>query len=263
MRVHRLTNALLRRGLLAARASFDGAWLGILDHEATHALDEAYYDETRKYTDEAYNRRGLHDWEREALERFFGGRRRIVVTGAGGGREVLALLGLGYDAVGYEPNPGLVEFGAGLLERDGHLERLRHVDRDAWPRDSGPCDGIVVGWGSYMLIRGRERRVEFLREARARLEPGAPLLLSFFPRTGRPAYLRLVALVGNAVRRVRRAPPLEFGDAMERNYVHYFDRPEIASELDEAGFDLVWYDASGYGKAVGLAGAPLDCRVGH
>lgn len=253
LRLHRITEALMRRGLMTIRAAFDGVWLGVLDHEAMRLIDESYYDEARKYADETYNRRGLNAWEHDALERFFAGRERIVVTGAGGGREVLALLELGYDSVGFEPNLKLVRFGEGLLARSGYPDRLRHVDRDAWPADSGPCDGVIVGWGSYMLIPGRRRRVAFLREARARLEPGAPLLVSFFPRSGRPGYLRVVAAIGGRIRRLRGAEPLELGDAMERNYVHYFDRAEIGSELHEGGFELAWYDAAGYGKAVGLA----------
>ena len=255
LRLHRITEALMRRGVMTIRAAFDGVWLGVLDDEAMRLIDESYYDEVPKYADEAYNRRGLNDWERDAIDRFFAGRRRIVVTGAGGGREVLALLDLGYDALGFEPNVKLARFGEGLLARSGHPGRLRQVDRDAWPTDSGPCDGVIVGWGSYMLIRGRRRRVAFLRDARARLEPGAPLLVSFFARSGRPGYLRLVVAIGGRIRRLRGAEPVELGDAMERNYVHYFDRAEIGSELREAGFELAWYDAAGYGKAVGLASA--------
>jgi len=258
LRIYSITSWLLRRGLVVTRAVFDGAWLGVLDYEATHALDETYYDEARQYTDEAYNRSGLLSWEREAVDRFFADRCRIVVTGAGGGREVLALLELGYDAVGYEPNEGLVRFGEDLLASTCRPGRLRPADRDTWPRDADACDGVIVGWGSYMLIRGRERRVAFLRGARSGLQAGAPLLLSFFPRSGKPGYLRVVARVGNAIRRLRGATPLDFGDALDPNYVHYFDRREIDSELGEAGFSLAWYDASGYGKAVGLAAGDGD-----
>jgi hypothetical protein len=253
IRLYHVTRKLLRRSQILIRAAFDGAWLGIFDDHATRVLDETYYDDERKYADEAYNRRGLEYWEKEAIERFFADHPRIVVTGAGGGREVLALLERGYDATGYEPNRRLVRFGASLLAESGHPGRLWAVERDAWPPEALECDGVIVGWGSYMLIRGRDRRVAFLRQARACVEVGSPLLVSFFARAGEPRYLRLVASIGSAIRRLRGLGPVELGDTLDPNYVHYFDRGEIESELREGGFHLAWYDARDYGKAVGIA----------
>ena len=97
-------------------AMTDAVWLGLLDAERLGQLDEHFYHETREdvdgerigYEDDRYTKRGLAGWEQGAVERHFPPGGRILVTGAGGGREVLALLALGFDAVGYEPNPRLV-----------------------------------------------------------------------------------------------------------------------------------------------------------
>lgn len=250
-----------QRALSAANAAFDGFWLGVLDGEDLSRLDETYYDtatlevegEARGYVDEAWVLHGLEPWEAAAIDSHFPDTGRVVVTGAGGGREVLALLERGYDAVGFEPHPVFVAGGADLLERQGHPQRLHLSGRDGFPSGVARCDAILVGWGSYMLIPSRRRRVDFLREAREHLAPGAPLLLSFFVRPEGRRYLHAVATTANAVRRLRRSEPVELGDALSPNYVHYFTQEEIAAELAAAGFRMVAFESEPYGHAVARA----------
>src|SRR3990170_6445745 len=67
-----------------------GFWLGILDHEDLHWIDQQYYNDERMYHDEHYNRRGLFSWEREVIDTYFTSCKSILLIGAGGGREVLA-----------------------------------------------------------------------------------------------------------------------------------------------------------------------------
>ena len=175
---------------------------------------------------------------------------RVVVTGAGGGREVLWLLERGFDAVGYEPNRRLVEAGLPLFEGRGHHGRLQVVERDVFPAQAEPCTAVLVGWSSYMLIPGRERRVAFLRGARAVLAEGAPILLSFY---GRLASDRTIARVAGVIRCIRRLPPVEFGDALSPNYTHHFTRDEIASELEAGGFTLAAFETEPEPHAIARA----------
>lgn len=86
-----------------------GLWLGLMDRRELDLLDELYYEEHGNYVDLDYNAGGLFEWEAAALAADFPVTGRIVVTGAGAGREVPALLERGYDVVGYEPNPRLVQ----------------------------------------------------------------------------------------------------------------------------------------------------------
>lgn len=248
----------LARGLGAA---FDGLWLGLLDRDRLHLLDERFYDERRErvdgglhsYDDDAYNARGLFDWEDAALRSHFPPGVRLAVTGAGGGREVLALLERGFDAIGYEPNGRLAAAGADLLSRRGHPDRLHACERDVFPSEVASCDGVVVGWGSYMLIAGRERRIQFLRGARRCLADGDPILLSFFVHAQRPRYYEVVAGVASAVRRLRGREPVEPGDAIAGNFVHCFLPGEVEAELAAGGFRLADLRLSPYGHAVGRA----------
>lgn len=242
-------------------AVFDGFWLGMFDRETLAFLDEAYYQGRTEplagrqvtYADDGWNESGLHDWEQAAVAAHFASAHRVVITAAGGGREVLALLERDFDAVGFEPNERLVEAGRKLLEARGHPDRLQPVARDIFPQDAGPCDGVIVGWGSYMLIPGRSRRVRLLRDARAVLPVSAPILLSFFVR---PEHGRLTApalRLANTLRRLRGAELAEAGDALAPNFTHWFVRGEVEEEFAEAGFKLVHFAEEPYGHAIGRA----------
>ncbi|MDQ3721876.1 MAG: class I SAM-dependent methyltransferase [Actinomycetota bacterium] len=260
IRAHRATNRWRKRLWVALSACFDGTWLGLLDHPRLARLDEVYYTDGQdvlngrafSYADPEYNLAGLYGWETAAIEAHFRPGSRVVVTGAGGGRELIALLQRGYDAVGYEPNPRLVSAGAALLRAREAENRLRACDRDAFPARTPRCDAVVVGWGSYTLIAGRARRIAFLRGARRALPAGAPILCSFLMRTD-TRYFRIVAGTARVVRLLRRAERPELGDTVNENYVHCFTREEIESELTAGGFRVIAFSSEPYGHVVAVA----------
>jgi hypothetical protein len=127
------------------------------------------------------------------------------------------------------------------------------MPRDGLPEAIGTADAFVVGWGSYMHVRGRAQRVAFLQAARRRLPDGAPVLLSFFVRPDGAYHHVAVARVAGVVRRCLGREPVDVGDALELHYVHRFDRADVDSELQAAGFRLEHFAASPYGHAVGVA----------
>lgn len=248
------------RGLQAIDSIFEGFWLGVLDRDGLADVDRSFYDSKREsvgedrllYTDDAYNDQGLFGWEAAIVDEYFPPRGRVVVSGAGGGREVLGLRLRGFDAVGYEPHAGFARAGADYLARRGHPGVFRHSARDVFPHEDG-CDAVVVGWGSYMLIPGRRRRVEFLRAARNQMPPGAPLLTSFFTRSAGYRHAYRVAASANLVRRVMRREPVDVGDLLFPQYVHRFLREEIEQELADGGFRMAHWASEPYGHAVGIA----------
>jgi hypothetical protein len=221
-----------------ARALLNGFWLGVLSDERLRELDELYYAREEVYRTAAWNERGLFAWEREVIDTHFAGARRVAVAACGGGREVLALREAGYDAVGYEPHPGLVAFARDLLASRGHPDSVHASPRDVFPAGE-PCDGIVVGWGAYSLIHGRARRIAFLRGARSRLEDGAPLLVSCFvrPVLGRELQ-RTVALADRLRMLAGRREPLELGDTLAPNRVRVFTLAQVIDEATAAGFEV-------------------------
>lgn len=257
---HRLARAAAAR-LLAPRGSrreavWMGARLGGLTREGIHRLDERYYggDGPRiDYAGEAHNTRGLFAWEAPAVERFFADRRKLLVMAAGGGREVLALRRMGFEADGYECHPGLAAAATELLARHGHPGPVGVVPRDEAPRTEARYDGVIVGWSAYMLIQGRARRIAFLRGVRDLVGPGAPILLSFFYRDGSAHRHAWIGRTANALRRLLGREAVEEGDILDPNFIHLFTEVEIRDELREGGFDCVFYSTEGTGHAVGRA----------
>jgi hypothetical protein len=262
LRLYRTSLERRSQFLWAFGATFQGVWLGVFDRSMLARVDEGYFKSARQtvdgqpftYVDEQYNLGGLFAWEQEAVrEHFPPPPARVVVTGAGAGREVFGLLGLGYDAVGFEPSPVLCEAGDALLNGQGHPGRLHLSERDVLPEAAGACDAVMVGWGSYMLMPGRARRVAFLRELRAVLPEGGTVLCSFNVQTPQSGYYRLIARVANAIRRVRRAEPVELGDSLIPQFVHYFTERELRGELEEGGFKVAAFAEFPYGWAIGIA----------
>ena len=235
------------------RACFAGLWLGLLRPETLLDIDRVYYANTAKYTDGSYNRSGLWPWEREMVTRFFGCCQRLLIVGAGGGREVLALTQLGFEARGLECNRKLVEAANLLLAEEKLPPTVQYAPPNTCPDLGTSYDGLVVGWGAYMLIQGRAQRIALLRSMRDQTPPGAPILISFFSRPPSAKRFRIIAAVGNVLRRLLGRERLELGDDLEPEYVHYFTQEEIAAELREGGFKLVFYNPHPYGHAVGVA----------
>ena len=247
----------LERSAGLLRGCFTGFWLGVLSRDLLQQIDQQYYDSTANYHEGSYNRRGLWYWELEMLKRYFADRRSLLVAAVGGGREALALHKLGYRVDSFECNPTLVGIANRLLAEDGYEGRVQLAQRDTCPPGSTVYDGLIIGWGGYMLIQGRARRVRFLQSLRARVLTGGPILLSFFTRPGDPGSFRVTLFVANFLRRLRRVEPVELGDSLGPDYAHYFTRSEIDSELREAGFELVYYSTQGYGHAIGRALPPV------
>jgi len=112
---------------------------------------------------------------------------RVLIGGAGAGREVAALVERGYDIVAFEPSDALVErLAARHIERTqvyrGAYEELPYVRRvsDGQRVDVqslAPFDAGLIGWGSFSHLRHHQHRVSTLRVF-GELTDG-PVLVSF------------------------------------------------------------------------------------
>ncbi|WP_170182647.1 class I SAM-dependent methyltransferase [Blastococcus colisei] len=239
------------------RGLVDGLWLGLASRRVLYGIDAAFYASQGQYVAEEYTRSGLTDWENAAVSEYFQHCTDIVVTGAGGGREVLALAGNGRRVTGFEPNEGMVTFGRTILEGRSDASLLV-APRDGWPALDATFDGAVIGWGSYTHIAGRRRRVDFLRQTRSHLVAGSPLLVSVYTRPSRTRYHRAVRWVAQPLRALRRGAPIDLGDGFAPMYAHHFTREELAAELADAGFRLEVWRPRPFAHAVAVAVDPLE-----
>lgn len=236
-------SAILVAGRLSGRsgrvlhALLSGLGLGLLSDDQLRELDELYYARDPLYRSEAWNERGLSAWEQRAVAETLEPGSRVVVLGAGGGREVLALLGHGYDAIGYESHPELRAFGQAFLERRGHPERLLAVARDDFP-EVCRCDAVLIGWGAYSLISSEARRTCVLRSAAATAGSGGAVILSAFARPAHGRDLAMTLGVSRRLRQARKLRTLELGDTLAPNLVHVFTPDQIEAELGAGGIDM-------------------------
>jgi hypothetical protein len=257
-RAYDASRRMFEESVVAARSVLVGIGLGLLDRRALHAIDELFYGRMRMYHDASYNLSGLFAWESNVIERHFHGCRSVLLTSAGGGREVVALERRGFEVVAFECHPGLVEVGNQLLAQHELTSRIALAPRDECPANAPACDSAIVGWAGYMLIQPRSLRIRFLHQLRSHLPTGAPLLLSFYAREVDARHWRLSAAIANALRRVRGASRAEVGDDLVPNFVHYFSEAEIAAELDAGGFRMIEFSRVVYPHAVAHAIGPAS-----
>lgn len=235
-------------------------WLGLLNREQLAELTEWRYRQWSEYTEPGYNLSGLDGWEKGTLYKYFGACESVLVGAAGGGREVIALSQRGLEVGAFECSAFFAEGGNKILEAARVEPRIEVAHPDHVPESFGTYDGFIMGWGGYMHILGRARRIAFLAECRKHLNDRSPILLSFFTRSADDRKHQWTRRIANFIRFFRpEAEPVETGDLLEETLNHRFTENEIRSELEGAGFEILLYAETPYGHAVGrLAGEPAD-----
>ncbi len=168
--------------------------LALASESTLEAYNDFVYGRAPEYqTDAALFRRGFFQWEEQVVGRLFPPPpARVLVGGAGGGREVFALAERGYEVVAFEPSAALAKrledanarAGSGasvFLGRYTAMTTLQPIGGGATVRIEalGPFDAVVFGWCSFSHIRTHAERVGSLR-AMAAVSDG-PILMSFFP----------------------------------------------------------------------------------
>jgi SAM-dependent methyltransferase len=167
-----------------------GVALGGLENEFRQRITSAIYNSRGDY-----QQVGLFKWEEtwfsEDLPRQPA---KILVGGAGTGREVDYLDKLGHNIVAFDPAASFVKKGqnnfagkAGIVFFRGSYEELADAEHDydnsiyQAVKSQAPFDAVLLGWGSYTHVSSEHHRIALLKCLRE-LCPGGPLLLSFWMR---------------------------------------------------------------------------------
>jgi hypothetical protein len=246
----------IRRWVRLLEILHEGFWLGFLDADDLTTITLQSFQQSRMYNGPEHNLSGLFPWEREAIDRFFRPGSRILVPACGGGRELLALHHLGFQADGFECTPSLVETSRRLLQQLEIPSTVALCPANEVPLALPMYDGILVGWGAYTHICGSTRRIAFLRKLRASLAPGNPLLVSFWIRQPSALDENRIFWLGKRIGFLlgRNTEPVELGDHVsDRGYYHRFVQEEIEAELHAAGFPVCHYSQADQPCAVGIA----------
>ncbi len=231
----------------------------LLDPDIERQAIEDHYGD--RYREPAYQTRGLWPFEQRALHRYFPAPpARILVPGAGTGREVLALLAAGYAVDAFEPAAPMVELASRTLAERG-AGPVACMSLQEWSRQpAGRYDGVLTGWGMWTHILRHDDRIAALRAFRSVC--AGPVLLSFDrreryadhteqPIEGQPLHPpstdRLGHLTREVVRRrLLRRSPIERGTGFRNGvFVHWVDEPELREEAAAAGYQVAFYERDG------------------
>lgn len=211
----------------------EGLALEALSDEELHTLTSARYARSRSA------RRELFDWERTWFERDLPPPpARVLVGGAGHGRELAWLDRRGYEIVAFDPAcPSARVHELGYEDFVAPTSRARATALGTI-RGGAPYDAVIFGWGSYTHVAGHELRTEVLRAMRE-LSDG-PLLVSYWchasgsvPAPGRAA--RLGTLLGR-VRGGRHADRRGDRVVPHAGYAHRFTDDEIVKLARNASY---------------------------
>ena len=238
----------LRATLLVDRAAvwFDRLRSKVVVTFAPDAVLDAYnaasYGASASYKPGADTfRRDWFPWERAALDTWFpSAPARVLVGGAGGGREALLLAEAGHDVTGFDPVAPLVQAFADaardrcrvFVGRYEALPAVSRLDGTIEEFEEGSFDAGIMGWGSVAHVRRDEERVEAVR-AFVRLVRG-PVLISVYPELWSPGRGRLDRWLS--------ADGAVFSPGLGR--VQTYDAPRFRGLLERAGVEVLALDTS-------------------
>lgn len=229
-----------------------GFWLGIMSEKSLDLYDELHYDKSEKYTDDNYNLSGLYEWEKERIEKYFSKAKNILLLAAGGGREALPLIRMGFNLDSYECNRVLVEYGNVFLQRYTKEFKIKYLPKDSTPEEGKKYDGIIIGWGAYSHIRGSKKRIAFQEQLQQFLNKDAPLMISFLTKEERGRQEIITKKVCDFFRILRNRDKIETGDRLQASFVHYFTRQEIIKELTQSNYKVLDYYDIDYGCVISV-----------
>ena len=199
------------------------------------------------------------NWERNFYLRFLKPDDRVLVIGCGTGRDLLALLELGYGAEGLDVGPQCTAAAGQLLRKRG-FEAPVYTGAIETITLPGRFDAFIFSWFCYSYVPQSETRVRVLRKLREHLNPGGRILVTYVPAKSAPRRLpiRLAQLVASLSRSDWRP---EYGDFVQvanrgRYFVHYehqFTREGLEEEARAATLRVAFHERADEGTAVLIA----------
>ncbi len=231
-------------------AVLSGFWLGVLSKKNIDNYTELHYNRSAKYTTDSFNLSGLHQWERNMIQKHFSGAKTILLIGAGGGRETLALSKIGFKVDSYECNPEIIEYGNRFVKNNGLNAGIKYLPVNSVPAEIKKYDGIIIGWSSYSHIQGNRSRILFLSKLFPFLSKESPLMISFLTKEEKGRQEKIIKNVSNFFRSFTRKDKTESGDRLMSYFAHFFNEEEIRNELAQANLKLIEYYNIDYGCVI-------------
>jgi SAM-dependent methyltransferase len=194
--------------------------------------------------------RGLFRWEEHLVERFVRPGDRLLVVGAGTGRDVIALSAKGYKVCGIESAPDAASIAREACRTRGIEATIvcGYFEDVTLP---GSFDVIMFSYLTYGYIPEASRRTDILRKATSALAPGGRIVIScVWNPERRPSRMFGLVKLGARLRGSDWQP--EDGDVIDPmptgpprfHYEHIFIPGEVEREAAAAGLRVVYDDKS-------------------
>lgn len=218
---------------------------GVLHRSQLHAISQRYWDTLGPLSPDSFD--GFMRGEREVYDLFVRPRDRVLIVGAGTGRDAYVFAEAGHEVVGVEPaaraitalRPAAARPGTRLSFITGNIEDV------ALP---GTFDAVVFSWFTYSYIQGGAVRVRVLQRLVRHLNAGARIFISYIDKP--EAYRGHAARLSAAAARLARSDWVpEPGDGFrplisgERTliFVHTFDPEAIEREVETARYRVLYH----------------------
>ena len=225
--------AILLHSLLPALLSPADLMKLIKDH-----YDTSYAHTAPQFTTDVYEW-ALESWEQEVVQRHSIASGRILVLGAGVGREAIALAKRGLSVVGLDVNGVALQVATKTAQTSGVPAQFVQADFLHLPFTPAHFRYVIMSGIMYSSIPGRAQRQAWLANLLRHLAPEGLVILNFLIDHPPPSRIQRI---GRAINRVLVALPganraYQPGDSCAQgHFLHAFqDESEIREELEEAG----------------------------
>jgi hypothetical protein len=164
-------------------------WALVPPHQRSAVTEVIYNQQPGYHPGDAAFERGLFPWEERLLQHPEVPRQgRVLVGGAGGGREAAVLEARGFQVSGFDPNRQFVPCAqkvvrSGRMLEGSYADLVRAVDGKGQLVPllaDAPFALVLLGWSSLSHLLSESERLS-LFAALPRIAPGAPVIASFLP----------------------------------------------------------------------------------
>ncbi len=191
---------------------------------------------------------GLEEWENRVYRDVLRATDRVLLAGCGTGRDLIALLRLGFDVVGLEQSPVLADEARSHLRTRG-LTAIVVAEAVESYVTSASYDAVIFSLYMYSYIIGAASRVAVLRRVRERLLPDGRVIISYATIQPQSPVWIWLARIGRVCSGSdwqqhpgdRLHGPLSQPEML--NLEHQFSPDEIARECSAAGLRVIRDDA--------------------
>ena len=169
---------------------------------------------------------------------------RVLVAGSGSGRECFALARQGYEVVGVDFSPTMVETARSEARRRNVEVDFRHADLRLHCEPAGSYDCILFTYDVYSFISDRQARIDLLQKMSRWLAPNGRVFLS--ARRVRGGYDRALLTLQWMAGARRKASNwgashtrwIAMNGTLHRSFINVFTERQLQREAKAGGFEI-------------------------